>query len=288
MPKLIYCLLALLFSLSSPLFGARYYEHNSGRFLRSDPLGHPSSVDLYSYANGDPINSVDPDGRIASDVTSGLLLDLPRNVIGGIADFGWGLRQDSISIFQAGQNDGILMGAFPELGRVLTDAADPYTRLIDSAHHDFFGTLGTGFNNAGNSLIEMGKRDDFYRSLFAGGGLIAADAFFGKGRGTIDDLFAARGTNDLPMGPGAANVDEFGRMGNQTVRISDLTPPASRPFADPAKLQRHGDFDWQKYTPITVDRLPSGRLEIMDGMTRVENARRAGITELPANVYPRR
>ncbi len=99
---------------------------------------------------------------------------------------------------------------------------------------------------------------------------------------------AARRTNNLPMGPGAANVDEFGRMGNQTVRISDLTPPASRPFADPAKLQRHGDFDWQKYSPITVDRLPSGRLEIMDGMTRVENARRAGITELPANVYPRR
>jgi hypothetical protein len=90
------------------------------------------------------------------------------------------------------------------------------------------------------------------------------------------------------MGPGAANIDEFGQMGNRMVRIDDLIPPSSRPFADPVKLQRHGPFDWQKYTPITVDELPGGRLEIMDGMTRIENARRAGITELPANVYPRR
>jgi len=30
------------------------------------------------------------------------------------------------------------------------------------------------------------------------------------------------------------------------------------------------------------------QLTIQDGMTRVENARRAGITELPAYVFPRR
>jgi RHS repeat-associated protein len=46
--------------------GARYYEPQSGRFLSADPLGHASSLSLYDYAAGDPINSCDPDGRMAS------------------------------------------------------------------------------------------------------------------------------------------------------------------------------------------------------------------------------
>jgi len=51
--------------------GARYYEPNSGRFISTDPLGHEASMDLYSYANGDPINMADPDGRLASGFHSG-------------------------------------------------------------------------------------------------------------------------------------------------------------------------------------------------------------------------
>ena len=43
--------------------GARYYDPASGRFLSPDPLGHGSSLNLYDYANGDPINRCDPDGR---------------------------------------------------------------------------------------------------------------------------------------------------------------------------------------------------------------------------------
>lgn len=43
--------------------GARYYEPNSGRFMSPDPVGHGSSMGLYDYAGGDPINLVDPRGR---------------------------------------------------------------------------------------------------------------------------------------------------------------------------------------------------------------------------------
>ncbi len=43
--------------------GARHYEPTSGRFLSPDPAGHEGSYDLYSFANGDPVNSFDPDGR---------------------------------------------------------------------------------------------------------------------------------------------------------------------------------------------------------------------------------
>ncbi len=43
--------------------GARYYNATEGRFISPDPFGHAASMDLYSFANGDPINFVDPTGR---------------------------------------------------------------------------------------------------------------------------------------------------------------------------------------------------------------------------------
>jgi len=43
--------------------GARYYDPQSGRFISPDPLGHSSSLSLYDYCNGDPVNGLDPDGR---------------------------------------------------------------------------------------------------------------------------------------------------------------------------------------------------------------------------------
>ncbi len=38
-----------------------------GKFLSADPLGHAASMDLYSYCNGDPVNGLDPDGRIGKN-----------------------------------------------------------------------------------------------------------------------------------------------------------------------------------------------------------------------------
>ena len=49
--------------------GARYYEPNGGRFLSADPAGHGASISLYDYANGDPVNFADPDGRIGKQTS---------------------------------------------------------------------------------------------------------------------------------------------------------------------------------------------------------------------------
>ena len=43
--------------------GARHYDSVAGRFLNADPLGHSASMDLYSFAGGDPVNFFDPSGR---------------------------------------------------------------------------------------------------------------------------------------------------------------------------------------------------------------------------------
>jgi Pretoxin HINT domain len=74
--------------------------------------------------------------------------------------------------------------------------------------------------------------------------------------------------------------------GSKLVELSRLIPPATRPFADSAKMLRHGPFDWAKFTPIIVESEKSV-LHVMDGMTRIANAMKAGITHLPARIYPR-
>jgi RHS repeat-associated protein len=46
--------------------GARHYDHVTARFLSPDPLGHGSDMSLYAFANGDPVNYFDADGRLAT------------------------------------------------------------------------------------------------------------------------------------------------------------------------------------------------------------------------------
>ena len=76
-------------------------------------------------------------------------------------------------------------------------------------------------------------------------------------------------------------------MNPREIDLSKLRPSLGKDYADPIKLEAHGPFDWNKYTPILVE-LIGAQLIIQDGMTRVENARRAGITSLPAYVFVKR
>ena len=46
---------------------ARYYNPATGRFLSRDPIDHsitdPNQLHKYLYANGDPVNAIDPSGQ---------------------------------------------------------------------------------------------------------------------------------------------------------------------------------------------------------------------------------
>ena len=83
-------------------FGARYYEARSGRFLSADPMGHDSSMSLYDYCNGDPVNGLDPDGRQSAPGASNFETDAESQ------QFGSGYSQQMMSDLS------MLIGANPQ------------------------------------------------------------------------------------------------------------------------------------------------------------------------------
>jgi RHS repeat-associated protein len=58
---------------------ARYYDPRVGRFLSEDPIGFVGGLNLYAYANGNPVAFVDPDGTLPI----GILLPIGGGLIGG-------------------------------------------------------------------------------------------------------------------------------------------------------------------------------------------------------------
>ncbi|HYW12619.1 MAG TPA: RHS repeat-associated core domain-containing protein [Longimicrobium sp.] len=52
---------------------ARTYDPGTGRFTQEDPIGLAGGVNLYGYAGGDPVNSIDPSGNIPVPLITGLI-----------------------------------------------------------------------------------------------------------------------------------------------------------------------------------------------------------------------
>jgi RHS repeat-associated protein len=57
----------------------RYYDPSSGRFTQEDPIGLAGGVNLYGFANGDPVSYDDPYGLFAMDGDPPTVLQRIRN-----------------------------------------------------------------------------------------------------------------------------------------------------------------------------------------------------------------
>jgi RHS repeat-associated protein len=56
----------------------RYYDPGSGQFTQQDPIGIAGGLNLYGYANGDPINFSDPFGLFACEDDEGNEIPCPE------------------------------------------------------------------------------------------------------------------------------------------------------------------------------------------------------------------
>jgi len=63
----------------------RDYHPGIGRFVEADPIGLKGGMNLYAYANNNPVNSMDPDGQVAA-----LAYYVTQAAIGGITGAGAG------------------------------------------------------------------------------------------------------------------------------------------------------------------------------------------------------
>lgn len=65
-------------------FGERFYNPTTGRWTQQDnleSLGDPSEGNRYSYVGGDPVNSIDPTGRVSNDEG----MNIGASLVGAIA-----------------------------------------------------------------------------------------------------------------------------------------------------------------------------------------------------------
>ena len=89
------------------LLGHRYYDSSQGRFLNRDPSGYNGGMNLYGYANQDPVNLSDPLGLNPSPW--GTICSFYLHGCGGLSK----LVDDNI-MFGAGAHMGLTWSAYDD------------------------------------------------------------------------------------------------------------------------------------------------------------------------------
>lgn len=188
----------------------RYFDPGSGRFTQADPIGLAGGMNLYGFANGDPINFSDPFG-LCPDPKN------PRCAEGG----------GTFSV-TAGFN-----AAFASLG--LNVQAGVATNMSSGATMLYFQggpSFGIGFGGGVQAGVQEGSLNDLVKSTMDGGGLS-----FGGGSGMGSFNIPVESTKWKPTGLtvgtagfGAYMNFSWGGKGTSAVAPSDMLRTAVKAF----------------------------------------------------------
>ncbi len=224
--------------------GARYYEPNGGRFLSADPMGHSASISLYDYANGDPVNFADPDGRIGKAI-GGALGIKSSNHSSGVTYRApsYGTINNSFTPSQTVSGTALLSAGFnaiPVLGTIksfieLSSGNDLFTGAQISTSQSAFNVLASAVPFAAGSIGRFGTQ-----AIGTSMGSISGGAMnFGGGMG------AKSGGNLIHLTDGAGKA---GITASNTLRGSHGI------FAVPSKVAAEGTAMKVARTGLTPDK----------------------------------
>jgi RHS repeat-associated protein len=140
----------------------RYYDPGTGQFTQQDPIGIAGGLNLYGYANGDPINFSDPFGLKADTLwsTEGEVLDASGAghqvlIDGEVYDLDYGLGGTPHTV----EGDALeAASSWAAGGRDLTSAWDFLVNSLPGGDFDFKqGQPVHGLWTFGNSAMHRDK-----------------------------------------------------------------------------------------------------------------------------------
>jgi RHS repeat-associated protein len=202
--------------------GARYYDSEAGRFLSPDPKGHAASWDLYSYANGDPVNGMDPDGRIGKAVLQDRLSAYYGNAQ-GIVDAARPMIEGANFLNSLANPINFLTGSFEANKSLIDEGGQWVQNQLDSAAQ----SIGARNDNA--TFVLNAFLSDVavnLTTMMVGGSEVGAasksESFLGGLGGELSALFrsdsaaAAEGTRALTLPTTDASLSGTTTLGYTT------------------------------------------------------------------------